>query len=188
MSVAKHIMFKMFPIGDIDTSTLRGGMHTEIFLSRGETVTSFELPASAPIRVSWPDPKRMKIIVPVGLDYGSFKENFQDILHPELISHLHTAWPNDQEAAAGKALPLNPWEDVEIELIAEEAPKVEPEIALDRPRITIQMGQRVDEFSDNCKQHLKPELFEHVIRLWSDPDYCRTVLPVGRNLLIRGCA
>jgi hypothetical protein len=188
MSVGNLRMFKMFPIGDIDTSKLRGGMHTEIFLSRGETVTSFELPSSAPIRVSWPEPKRIKIVVPVGLDYSSFKDNFQDILHPELISHLHTAWPEDQASSIGKPLPLKAWDDVEIELIPEKEPKVQAEVALDRPRITIQMGQRVDEFSENCKKHLKPELFEHVIRLWSDPDYCRTVLPVGRNLLIRGCA
>lgn len=188
MSVANLRMLKMFPIGDIDTSKLRGGMNTEIFLARGETVTSFELPLAAPIRVSWPEPKRMKIVVPAGLDYNSFKANFQDILHPELISHLNTVWPQDQEGSVGKSIPLKSWDDIEIELIPEKDPKIQADLAIDRPRLTIQMGQRVDEFSENCKKHLKPELFEHVIRLWSDPDYCRTVLPVGRNLLIRGCA
>jgi hypothetical protein len=86
---------------------------------------------------------------------------------------------------------LEPWGDIQIEILPQKKPRVdsvETEIELDRPRITIQMGQRVDEFSENCKQHLKPELFEHVVRLWSDPDYCRAVVPIGRNLLIRGCA
>ena len=164
-------------------------MNTEILLSRGETVTSFELPQEARIRVAWPDSRTLKIAVPAGFDSESFKQHFADILHPDLLEHLAVSWPDPSDLQKeGSALPIKAWDDIEIELVAQKEPKTKPEVDLDRPRITIQMGQRVDEFSENCKKHLKPELFEHVIRLWSDPDYCRTVLPVGRNLLIRGCA
>ena len=168
-------------------------MNTEVLLARGETVTSFEIPAAGKIKVSWPDPKVMKILVPVGLKLGSlkedFQENFKDILNPELLTHLDAAWPANPEMKIDrKAVALDPWGDIEIELLPQKKPRGESDIELDRPRITIQMGQRVDEFSENCKQHLKPELFEHVVRLWSDPDYCRAVMPIGRNLLIRGCA
>lgn len=164
-------------------------MNTEILLARGETVTSFELPQETRLRVNWPDSKSLRITVPAGLDSAAFKQHFEDILHPDLLNHLTQAWPDASDLdTEGKTLPIKAWDDIQIELVAHKEPKSKPEIDLDRPRITIQMGQRVDEFSENCQKHLKPELFEHVIRLWSDPDYCRTVLPVGRNLLIRGCA
>jgi len=171
-------------------------MNTEVLLARGETVTSFETPAAGKIKVAWPEPKVMKILVPVGLKLGplksDFQENFKEILNPELIEHLDEVWPRDPEIKIDrKPVVLEPWDDIQIEILPQKKPRadsVETEIELDRPRITIQMGQRVDEFSDNCKQHLKPELFEHVVRLWSDPDYCRAVVPIGRNLLIRGCA
>lgn len=168
-------------------------MNTEILLSRGETVTSFELPDSGAVKLTWPEPKILKIVVPVGLKIGALKStitsSFKEILNDELLSHLDTIWPLDPNLEISKQpVALEPWRDVQVEILPKKAPRVLPEIALDRPRITIQMGQRVDEFSDNCKEHLKPELYEHVIRLWSDPDYCRTVLPVGRNLLIRACA
>ncbi|MFM2277037.1 MAG: hypothetical protein RJA75_360 [Actinomycetota bacterium] len=167
-------------------------MNTEILLSRGETVTTFELPEAGAVKLTWPEPKILKIIVPAGSKIGSLKSSvvtgFKEILNDELWSHLDGAWPLDPNLEIAKqSVALEPWGDVHVEILPKKAPRVQPEIALDRPRITIQMGQRVDEFSDNCKNHLKPELFEHVIRLWSDPDYCRTVLPVGRNLLIRGC-
>ena len=171
-------------------------MNTEVLLSRGETVTSFETPAAGKIKVAWPEPKVMKILVPAGLKLGplksDFQENFKEILNPELIEHLDAAWPADPEIKIDrKPVALEPWDDIQIEILPQKKPRadsVETEIELDRPRITIQMGQRVDEFSENCKLHLKPELFEHVVRLWSDPDYCRAVVPIGRNLLIRGCA
>jgi hypothetical protein len=171
-------------------------MNTEVLLARGETVTSFEIPAAGKIKVAWPEPKVMKILVPVGSKLGplksDFQENFKEILNPELISHLDAAWPANPDLQIDrKPVALDPWDQIQIEIIPQKKPRaerLESEIALDRPRITIQMGQRVDEFSENCKQHLKPELFEHVVRLWSDPDYCRAVMPIGRNLLIRGCA
>jgi hypothetical protein len=164
-------------------------LNTEILLARGETVTSFELPGARAIKVHWPEGTKLKIVVPLGLKAEAFRDNFKDILHPDLIAHLDQAWPQGPELDThGQAVPLKPWDDIDIEIHPQKEPKNQPEIDLDRPRITIQMGKRVDEFSQNCKKHLKPELFEHVIRLWSDPDYCRTVLPVGRNLLIRGCA
>lgn len=164
-------------------------MHTEILLSRGETVTSFELPQATRVKLDWPEPQKLKITVPMGLTAAEFKEHFQEILHPGLVSHLENEWPSDKELQKdGQSVSLEPWDGVHIDILPKKAPKKKPEVELDRPRITIQMGQRVDEFSDNCQKHLKPELFEHVIRLWSDPDYCRTVLPIGRNLLIRGCA
>ncbi len=167
-------------------------MNTEILLSRGETVTTFELPEVGAVKLTWPEPKILKIIVPAGSKIGSLKSSvvtgFKEILNEELWSHLDGAWPLDPNLEIAKqSVALEPWGDVHLEILPKKAPRVQSEIALDRPRITIQMGQRVDEFSDNCKNHLKLELFEHVIRLWSDPDYCRTVLPVGRNLLIRGC-
>ncbi len=164
-------------------------MHTEIFLSRGETVTSFEVPEAAQVKIVWPEAKKLIITVPVGQSAGVIKEHFENILHPDLVDHLVNSWPQDPElCSAGKPVPLSTWQDVEIEVVAQKEPKKQPETDLDRPRFTIQMGLRVDVFTDNCKNHLKPEVLEHVIRLWSDPDYCRTVLPVGRNLLIRGCA
>ncbi len=164
-------------------------MHTEILLSRGETVTSFEVPEAAQVKVVWLEAKKLIITVPVGQSAGVIKEYFENILHPDLVDHLVNSWPQAPElGSAGKPVPLSTWQDVEIEVVAQKEPKKQPEIDLDRPRFTIQMGLRVDEFTDNCKNHLKPEVLEHVIRLWSDPDYCRTVLPVGRNLLIRGCA
>jgi hypothetical protein len=168
-------------------------MNTEILLSRGETVTTFELPEAGAVKLIWPEPKILKIIVPAGSKIGSLKSSvvagFREVLNDDLWSHLDGAWPLDPNLEIAKQpVALEPWGDVHVEILPKKAPRVQPEIAIDRPRITIQMGQRVDEFSDNCKNHLKPALFEHVIRLWSDPDYCRTVLPVGRNLLIRGCA
>jgi hypothetical protein len=168
-------------------------MNTEILLSRGETVTTFELPAAGAVKIFWPEPKLLKIGVPVGSKYDSlksaFSESYKDILNSELFSHLEAAWPTGPDLETGKkAVSLDPWGNVQIEIVPQKSPRVQPDIGIDRPRITIQMGKRVDEFSDHCKNHLKPELFEHVIRLWSDPDHCRTVLPVGRNLLIRGCA
>lgn len=164
-------------------------MHTEILLSRGETVTSFEVPEAAQVKIVWPEAKKLTIAVPIGQSAQVIREHFENILHPDLVEHLVNAWPKAPElAAAGKSVPVSSWDDVQIEVVAQKAPKNQAEIDLDRPRITIQMGLRVDEFTENCKKHLKPELLEHVIRLWSDPDYCRTVLPIGRNLLIRGCA
>ena len=168
-------------------------MNTEVLLARGETVTSFEIPAAGRLKVSWPEPKVMKILVPVGMKLGAvkkgFQENFAEILNPELLSHLDAAWPaNPDKQIDRKPVAVEPWDDIQIEILPLKKPRVEADIELDRPRITIQMGQRVDEFSENCKQHLRPELFEHVVRLWSDPDYCRAVMPIGRNLLIRGCA
>lgn len=155
-------------------------------------MTTFELPEAGAVKLTWPEPRILKIIVPAGTKIGSLKSSivpgFKQILNDELWSHLDGAWPLDPNLEIAKqSVALEPWGNVHLEILPKKAPRVQPEIALDRPRITIQMGQRVDEFSDNCKNHLKPELFEHVIRLWSDPDYCRTVLPVGRNLLIRGC-
>ena len=168
-------------------------MNTEILLSRGETVTAFELPAAVAVKIFWPEPKLLKIGVPVGSKYGvlksSFSDSFKDILNNELFSHLEAAWPTDPDLQTGKKpFSLEPWRDVQIEIVPQKSPRVQPEIAIDRPRITIQMGKQVDEFIDSCKNHLKPEVFDHVIRLWSDPGHCRTVLPVGRNLIIRGCA
>ena len=167
-------------------------MNTEVLLARGETVTSFEIPAAGRLKVSWPEPKVMKILVPVGMKLGAvkkdFQNNFAEILNPELLSHLDAAWPaNPDKQIDRKPVAVEPWDDLQIEILPLKKPRVEADIELDRPRITIQMGQRVDEFSENCKQHLRPELFEHVVRLWSDPDYCRAVMPIGRNLLIRGC-
>lgn len=164
-------------------------MHTEILLSRGETVTSFEVPQATQVKVVWPEAKKLTITVPLGQTASVFREHFEDILHPDLVEHLVKSWPTTPElGVAGKPVPVSPWDDVEIVVLPEKEPKNAAEIELDRPRITIQMGLRVDEFTDSAIKHLKPELLEHVIRLWSDPDYCRTVLPVGRNLLIRGCA
>jgi hypothetical protein len=164
-------------------------MHTEILLSRGETVTSFEVPEAAQVKIVWPESKKLTIAVPLGQSADVIKAHFENILHPGLVEHLVNSWPNPAELkAAGKPIPVSTWDDVQIEVVPQKAPKTQPEIDLDRPRITIQMGLRVDEFTENCEKHLKPEVLEHVIRLWSDPDYCRTVLPVGRNLLIRGCA
>lgn len=164
-------------------------MHTEILLSRGETVTSFELPAVTQVKVDWPEAKKLRISVPFGLEASAFTDNYQEILHPELVAHLQKHWPEAKDLQTdGQSIQLEPWSDLDITVLPKKAPKNQAEIDLDRPRITIQMGQRVDEFSENCGKHLKPELFEHVIKLWSDPDYCRTVLPIGRNLLIRGCA
>ena len=168
-------------------------MNTEVLLARGETVTSFEIPAAGRLKVSWPEPKVMKILVPVGMKLGAvkkdFQENFGEILNPDLLSHLDSVWPTDPDKQIDrKPVAVAAWDDIQIEIVPLKKPRVDADIELDRPRITIQMGQRVDEFSENCKQHLKPELFEHVVRLWSDPDYCRAVVPIGRNLLIRGCA
>jgi hypothetical protein len=163
-------------------------MHTEILLSRGETVTSFEVPEAAQVKIIWPESKKLTISVPLGQSADFIKNNFENILHSDLLEHLVSAWPQATELnKAGKAVPVESWDDVQIEVVPQKAPKNQAELELDRPRITIQMGLRVDELTDNCKNHLKPEVLEHVIRLWSDPDYCRTVLPVGRNLLIRGC-
>jgi hypothetical protein len=164
-------------------------LHTEILLSRGETVTSFEVPAAAQVRIDWPEAQRLKITVPLGQSAEAIQEHFGDILNPDLVEHLVSAWPATQAlGVAGQTAAITPWEGVHIELVRRKAPKNPPEVEIDRPRITIQMGLRVDIFTENCKKHLKPELLEHVVRLWSDPDYCRTVLPIGRNLLIRGCA
>lgn len=168
-------------------------MNTEVLLARGETVTSFEIPAAGRLKVSWPEPKVMKIFVPVGMKLGAvkqdFQENFGEILNPDLLAHLDSVWPADPDKQIDrKPVAVAAWDDIQIEILPLKKPRVDADIDLDRPRITIQMGQRVDEFSENCKQHLKPELFEHVVRLWSDPDYCRAVVPIGRNLLIRGCA
>jgi hypothetical protein len=164
-------------------------MHTEILLSRGETVTSFEVPEATQVKIVWPEPKKLTIAVPLGQSAEVIKENFENVLHPDLVEHLVSVWPNSKDLkAAGKPVLVSSWDDVQIEVVPQKAPKTQAEIDLDRPRVTIQMGLRVDEFTENCKKHLKPEVLEHVIRLWSDPDYCRTVLPVGRNLLIRGCA
>ena len=164
-------------------------MHTEILLSRGETVTSFEVPSAARVKIDWPEARKLKITVPLGQTAEVIQEHFGDILNPELIGHIVSSWPETQALSAdGKAVPISPWGDLQIEVVPRKAPKNQPEVEVDRPRITIQMGLRVDEFTENCEKHLKPELLEHVVRLWSDPDYCRTVLPIGRNLLIRGCA
>lgn len=164
-------------------------MHTEILLSRGETVTSFEVPSAARVKIDWPEARKLKITVPLGQTAEVIQEHFADILNPELIRHIVSSWPETQGLNAdGKAVPISPWGDLQIEVVPRKAPKNQPEVEVDRPRITIQMGLRVDEFTENCEKHLKPELLEHVVRLWSDPDYCRTVLPIGRNLLIRGCA
>jgi hypothetical protein len=164
-------------------------MHTEILLSRGETVTSFEVPSAARVKIDWPEARKLNITVPLGQTAEVIQEHFGDILNPELIGHIVSSWPETQGLSAdGKAVPISPWGDLQIEVVPRKAPKNQPEVEVDRPRITIQMGLRVDEFTENCEKHLKPELLDHVIRLWSDPDYCRTVLPIGRNLLIRGCA
>jgi len=168
-------------------------MNTEVLLARGETVTSFEMPAAGRMKVSWPEPKVLKIAGPAGLKIDSlkaeFKENFANVLSNELLNHLDAAWPTAEKVLSGRnSITLAHWDDTEIEILPQKNSRIKAEIEIDRPRITIQMGQRVDEFSENCKKHLKPELYEHVIRLWSDPDYCRTILPVGRNLIIRGCA
>lgn len=166
-----------------------GAMNTEILLARGETVTCFELPAAEPVKVVWPEPRQIKISGPRGLTFAFFNEHFSEILHPDLVSHLEKSWPEDKALRAeGKSVPVDAWDDVQIEISTKKNRKSKEVVELDRPRITIQMGQRVDEFADNCQKHFKPELFEHVVKLWSDPDYCRTVLPVGRNLLIRDCA
>jgi len=168
-------------------------MNTEILLSRGETVTTFELPAAGAIKISWPEPGILKIVVPVGSKLEPLKntitDNFKDILNKELLTHLEKAWPLDPGMPIDKKpVALEPWGDIQVEILPKKPPRIQAEIEIDRPRITIQMGQRVDEFSESCRNHLNSELFEHVIRLWSDPDYCRTVLPIGRNLLIRDCA
>jgi hypothetical protein len=163
-------------------------VHTEILLSRGETVTSFEVPAAVRVKIDWLEARRLKITVPLGQSAEVIEEHFGDILNPDLAAHLVSAWPAAQGLGVdGQPVTITPWEDVQIDVVPRKAPKNESEVDVDRPRITIQMGLRVDQFTENCKKHLKPELLEHVVRLWSDPDYCRTVLPIGRNLLIRGC-
>ena len=179
----------MFPVGDIDTSRVWGGMNTEILLSRGETVTSFESPAAARVKVDWPQANVLQVSIPTGYKSSDFVESFKDVLHPDLLNHLGSTWPTEAELkVVGKPVSVPSWGELQIAVVAKKAPRVQPEVELDRPRITIQMGKRVDEFSVDCEKHLNPALFQHVIRLWSDPDYCRTVLPIGRNLLIRGCA
>ena len=189
MSVGTLRMLEVFPIGDIEPLLIRGGMHTEILLSRGETVTSFEVPSAARVKIDWPEARRLKITVPLGQSAEVIKEHFGDILNPNLVEHLVSSWPAKELLGTdGKSAPIASWEDVQIEVLPTKKPKNPPEVDVDRPRVTIQMGLRVDEFTENCQKHLKPELLDHVIRLWSDPDYCRTVLPIGRNLLIRGCA
>jgi hypothetical protein len=162
-------------------------MHAEILLSRGETVTSFELPSATKVRVVWPEPKQLTITVPAGSAFSVFGEHFQEILHPFLVSHLKNSWPSYQDLrAVGKSVPVEPWGEVQIDISTKKESK--EKVDIDRPRLTIQMGHRVNEFTDHYRDHFKPEFFDQVIRLWSDPEYCRTVLPVGRNLLIRGCA
>lgn len=164
-------------------------MHTEILLSRGETVTSFEVPEAGRVRLDWPSDQLLRITVPLGQTVEVFSEHFQDILLPELLEHLVDFWPAASAlGVGGQSVPISPWAGVQIEVLPKKTPKNPPEIEIDRPRVTIQMGLRVDEFTDNCRKQLKPELLEHVVRLWSDHEYCRTVLPIGRNLLIRGCA
>lgn len=161
-------------------------MRTEILLSRGETVTSFEVPAATQVKVDWPDHKRMTITVPEGQTANSFLETFGEILHPQLLDHLIKAWPSPEELADhNKSAPISPWNDVQIEILAKKPDENKPRVELDRPRITIQMGLIVDEFKQNYENRLKPELVDHIIRLWSDPDYPREVIPQGRNILIR---
>lgn len=161
-------------------------MRTEILLSRGETVTSFEVPAATQVKVDWPEHKRMTITVPLGQTASSFMETFGDILHPQLLDHLIEAWPSPDELAdSNKSAPISPWNDVQIEILAKKPDENKPSVELDRPRITIQMGLIVDEFKQNYENRLKPELVDHIIRLWSDPDYPREVIPQGRNILIR---
>lgn len=188
MSVASLTIMEMLPIGDIYTTLMRGRMHTEVLLSRGETVTSFEVPAAVRVKIDWLEASKLKITVPLGQTAEVIQKHFEDILNPDLVDHLVSAWPAVQELSVdGQPVNIPPWEDVHIEVVPRTAPKNKPEVDIDRPRITIQMGLRVDQFTENCKKHLKPELLEHVVRLWSDTEYCRTVLPIGRNLLIRGC-
>lgn len=193
MSVQGHTIDAMFPLGDVEPLIYKVDMHTEILLARGETVTTFELPGAGPVKISWPDSKILNIVVPAGSELGSLKNTikdcFRDILKNELLAHLDTTWPVDPGLKVDKiSVALEAWGDVQVEIHPKKALRVQPGTETDRPRITIQMGQAVDEFSENCRNYLKPEIFEHVIRLWSDPDYCRTVLPIGRNLLIRDCA
>ena len=164
-------------------------MNTEILLSRGDTITSFELPAAPKVKLDWPEANKLKINIPLGLNSEEFIKHYQDVLNGELLDHLGLAWPDSKHlGVAGQSVAIDPWGDVPIDILPKKERKNSPEIELDRPRLTIQMGQRVVDFSDACQPHLRPELFNHLVKLWSDPDYCRTVLPVGRNLLIRGCA
>jgi hypothetical protein len=161
-------------------------MRTEIFLSRGETVTSFEVPEAAQVKIDWPERKKIKITVPLGQTVDLLKENFGDILHPELLDHLVRSWPKPEELKIdSKSAEISSWNDVQIEVLPKKPPKNQSQIDLDRPRITIQMGLIVDKFKENCEDQLKPEFVEQVIRLWSDPDYPREVIPKGRNILIR---
>lgn len=161
-------------------------MSTEVFLARGETVTSFEVPAVAGVKLDWPERKKMKITVPLGQTADSFEENFGEILQAELLKHLLASWPEPEKLGTDKKIvALEPWNGVEIEVLPKKDPKNPPEIELDRPRITIQMGSMVDRFKENCEVQLKPEFVDQVIRLWSDPDYPREVIPQGRHILIR---
>jgi hypothetical protein len=57
-----------------------------------------------------------------------------------------------------------------------------------RMRAIVQMGTPVERLTAALKPALAPEVLEHVIRLWSDPDHCRQFEELGRNLLIRDCA
>lgn len=161
-------------------------MRTEIFLSRGETVTSYEVPEAGLAKIDWPERKKMKITVPLGQTVDLFQENFAEVLHPKLMEHLVKSWPKPEELSSdGQSAPLSPWNDVEIEVLPKNPAKNQADIELDRPRITIQMGLIADKFKENCEDQLKPEFVEQVIRLWSDPDYPREVIPQGRNILIR---
>jgi len=173
-------------LGILTTLGTRVVMRTEILLSRGETVTSVEVPAATQVKVDWPDHKRMTITVPEGQTANSFLETFGEILHPQLLDHLIKAWPSPEKLAVGhKSAPISPWNDVQIEILAKKPDENKPGVDLDRPRITIQMGLIVDEFKQNYQNQLKPALVDHIIRLWSYPDYPREVIPQGRNILIR---
>ena len=94
-----------------------GAMNTEILLARGETVTCFELPAAEPVKVVWPEPRQIKISGPRGLTFAFFNEHFSEILHPDLVSHLEKSWPEDKALRAeGKSVPVDAWDDVQIEI------------------------------------------------------------------------
>ena len=88
------------------------------------------------------------------------------------------------------ALPEQLWGQMQIEILASKGETVTslefPEPG--RMRVIVQMGTPAEKLSVVCHPALTPEVLDHVIRLWADPEHCRQFEEIGRNLLIRDCA
>ena len=186
MSEVLFTMFEMFPIGNIHLYDLSGGhMQIEILATRGETLTSLE----------FPEPGRMRVIVQMGAPTQELKQLLEPGLKPEALTGIIKLWADPSHARSfedkGRSLLIFGSPDGQgLEILAMRGHTV-PAIQFPEPgriRFIVQMGTPSEEIATVCRPAFTPEVLNHVIRLWSDPDHCRQFEELGRNLLIRDCA